>query len=158
MWRFVSICLNFLSLKMSVDCSNSAALLIGGTIMAGLVSLAALNKPSQQPSTSSTSSISSTNTLAASKAFLLQICSQNPGKLVLLAKMLTTPFSGGTAAQIEVLTEFKRFVVQKIFFIERYNAFTFSNEQFLFSNSNDNSVLIAFIAKCAYELQYKNFL
>ena len=72
--------------------------------------------------------------------------------------MLQSPLVGGTSAQIEVLTEFKRFVVQKIFFIERYNAFTFSNEQFLFANSNDNSVLIAFIAKCAYELQYKNFL
>lgn len=142
---------------MSLDCSN-ASLLLGGTIMAGLVSLALSNKGGASQTAPSTGvSISVPNTLSTSKAFLLQICAENPGRLPLLMKMLTAPVVG-TQAQIDVLNEFKRFAIQKAFFIDKYNSFTLANEQLVFANSTDNSALLALIAKIAYELKYKNFL
>lgn len=140
-----------------MSCDNNAALLLGGTIMAGLVSLALTRRGDKSDSSSSRVSIAVPNSMASSRAFLLTLCSQNPGKLIRLEQMLTAPIIG-SQAQIDVLEEFKKFVMQKVFFIDHYNSFTFASEQLLFANSYDNNALIAFIAKCAYELQYKNFL
>lgn len=151
---------------MTDTCNNSAALLLGGTIMAGLVSMAAvLKKTDSSGGDGSTGgsggkagvTISIPNTLSSSRAYLLQLCAQYPDRLKLLAGLLSKPMTS-TQARIEVLDEFKRFVVFRVFLLDSYHTFTFTNEQAIVGNSFDNSTLVAFIAKCAYELGYKRFI
>lgn len=138
----------------------TTALVLGGTILAGLASLAySTNKQQAQSSSAQSVNISQPTSLGASRQFLLSLCAQYPTQLQQLARMLNDvqmpPFS---KQQAVVLDEFKKFILMRIFFISSpANSFVFQGEQMLY-NDWSNTALLAYIALCAYEMRYKNFV
>lgn len=158
--------------------NTQAALLLGGTILAGIASLAYYDKStlkcptpttsntSNNSNTSNTSSSSSSSSTSSSvplatKNYLLSVCANYPDNLPLLYNLLlssSTAQSSTVEQQRKVLTEFKYFILSQCFFVNTFNTFTFNNEQSIIDSSGDVAKLFAFMSLVCYELQAKKVL
>lgn len=165
----------FKILEDACDFTNNtqAALLLGGTILAGIASLAYYDKStlkcpppatttsntSNTSNTSSSSSLSSSSVPLATKNYLLSVCANYPDNLPLLNNLLmSTAQSSTVEQQRKVLTEFKYFILSQCFFVNTFNTFTFNNEQSIIDSSGDVAKLFAFMSLVCYELQAKKVL
>lgn len=138
--------------------NTQAALLLGGTVLAGIASLAYYDKSTQQKNNSTTTSLQLGGTTSlATKNYLLSVCSNYPDDLQLLEKLLWTVVSSADQ-QRKVLTEFKYFILKQCFFVTTFNTFTFVNEQSLIDSTGDQTKLLAFLSLVCYELQAKKVL
>ena len=173
---------DFKILEDACDFTNNtqAALLLGGTILAGIASLAYYDKStlkcptptttttttsntsnnSNTSNTSNTSSSSSSSVPLATKNYLLSVCANYPDNLPLLNNLLlsSTAQSSTVEQQRKVLTEFKYFILSQCFFVNTFNTFTFNNEQSIIDSSGDVAKLFAFMSLVCYELQAKKVL
>lgn len=164
----------FKILEDACDFTNNtqAALLLGGTILAGIASLAYYDKSTlkcpppatttsntSNTSNTSSSSLSSSSVPLATKNYLLSVCANYPDNLPLLNNLLmSTAQSSTVEQQRKVLTEFKYFILSQCFFVNTFNTFTFNNEQSIIDSSGDVAKLFAFMSLVCYELQAKKVL